>query len=83
MTFFQVLSRNNDINGNPYRLVLLYGSGGEITKAYEARSSSPNIVSFLKYPEYLRLPTFHLSASEYNETKRACKARSGILFYTD
>ena len=71
--FYQVLSRNSDVNGNPYRLVLVYGVDGLIETAYQARSSSPNVLGTLRYPEYIGLPSFHLSASEYNETRRACK----------
>ena len=73
---FQVLSRNNDINGNPYRLVLVYNAEAIIVAAFEARSSSPNIVHYigLLRRENRRvlhqLPTFHLSPSEYNATKK-------------
>lgn len=34
----QVIGRNNDINGNPYRLVIVYLSNGERV-GFEARSS--------------------------------------------
>ncbi len=70
----QVLSRNNDINGNPYRLVLVYSSDtGGVIEAYEARSSSPNIVGTLR-ASTTQLMGFHLSPGEYNDTKRAVKA---------
>jgi hypothetical protein len=70
----QVLSRNNDINGTPYRLVLVYSSDtGGVIEAYEARSSSPNIVGHLQ-GSCTRLMGFHLAPSDYNETRRAVKA---------
>jgi hypothetical protein len=69
---WQMLSRNNDRNGNPYRLVLAYLVGGGIV-GFEERSSMPNIVSrkFSKLAAR-QLPTFHLSPSEYNNTKKHC-----------
>jgi len=78
---FQVLSRNNDVNGNPYRLILVYNAKGGVETAYEARSSSPNIVGRLRNtltPEYVQIPTFHLAPSEYNATKRSIKAYKGV-----
>lgn len=40
---WQIISRKNDVNGNPYRLVLAYLEGGGVA-GFEERSSSPNIV---------------------------------------
>jgi hypothetical protein len=66
---WQIISRNNDTNGNPYRLVLAYLEGGKVV-GFEERSSSPNIVSkFNKLPAR-QLLTFHVSPSEYKETKK-------------
>jgi hypothetical protein len=67
--FFQVLSRNNDVNGNPYRLVLLYDDMGHVVKVYEARSSRPNIIGKLNR-ELFELVPLHLAPSEYNSVKR-------------
>jgi hypothetical protein len=66
---WQIISRNNDTNGNPYRLVLAYLEGGSVV-GFEERSSSPNIVgAFNKLPAR-QLMTFHLGLSEYKETKK-------------
>ena len=67
---FQILRRNNDVNGNPYRLVMVYDVAGNLTEAYEARSSSPNICHTLRKRGLRELPMFHLGPAEYNATKR-------------
>lgn len=68
-TTFQVLSRNNDKDGNPFRLILSYSKDGRVVEAAEARSSCPNYVG--EHHRLMRqLPTFHLSPSEYNTTKK-------------
>ena len=80
-TMFQVVSRNNDRNGNPYRLMLVYNRrlmlvynrNGNIVELYEARSSMPNYIRVLEQRNLIRLVSFHLSPSEYNETKAAYK----------
>lgn len=72
-TSYQMLSHNNDMNGNPYRLMLVYSQNGEVLEAYEARSSNPNHRSILENRNLTTLITFHLSPSEYNETKKAYK----------
>lgn len=70
---FQVLSRNNDHNGNPYRLILSYSKTGEVVEVAEARNSTPNYVG--ERNRIMRqLPAFHLSPSEYNNTKKVFKA---------
>ena len=73
-TCFQVISRNNDTNGNPYRLILVYGKDANslfaVVEAIEARSSSPNIVGTL-HRLMPMLPSFHVSPTEYKETKGA------------
>jgi len=65
---FQILSRNNDTSGNPYRLMLCYDSEGTVTAAYEARSSSPNKAQELR-KTHQELPSFHLAPGEYNQTR--------------
>ena len=71
---FQVISRNNDVNGNPYRLVLIYGKGEfgpfDVVDVIEARSSSPNIVNEL-HRLMTSLPSFHVSPAEYNTIRKA------------
>lgn len=73
MNLFQVFSRNNDVNGNPYRLILVYSPEGAIVEAYESRSSSPNIRGQLCRKGYIELAGFHLAPSEYNQTKRSVR----------
>lgn len=70
---FQVLSCNNDVNGNPYRLVLVYNSDGDVIEAYEARSSSPNIRHTLVQRGLAELWSFHLGPAEYNDTRKMAK----------
>lgn len=69
----QVFSRNNDINGNPYRLALIYGNNGTVIKAYEFRQSSIDSYLSALCPNALQLPTTHLQPSEYDETRKAFK----------
>ena len=69
--FYQKFSRNNDVNGNPYRLMVVYNEDGTPIEAYEARSSTPN-----KEHEFWRngikqLLTVHLQPKEYNRLKRS------------
>lgn len=72
-TSFQILSRNNDVNGIPYRLMLVYSQNGEVLEAYEERSSMPDQRRILEDRNLAQLISFHLSPSEYNETKKAYK----------
>ena len=70
---FQIISRNNDVNGNPYRLILVYAANtGKVISAFEARSSMPNVTRRMR-GDLTELPSFHVSPSEYNETKKALK----------
>jgi len=69
---FQIISRKNDINGNPYRLILVYNQNGNVEACYEARSSMPNQASKLRLT-HKELPGFHVSPSEYKTTKDAFK----------
>lgn len=74
--FFQVFSRNNDRNGNPYRLTLFYywlDGRVQVTQAFESRSSTPNICGSIRRAGWSELPGFHLSPSEYNATKKQFK----------
>ena len=70
---YQIFSRNNDTNGNPYRLALVYSDRGTVIKAYEFRQSSINSYLSTLYPNTPQLPTMHLQPSEYNETRTAFK----------
>jgi len=71
--YFQTLSRNNDVSGNPYRLTLLYNEQGGIHRAIQSRSSMPNIVHELKREGHIELIGLHLSPSEYKATKNSVK----------
>lgn len=65
---FQIISRNNDSNGNPFRLILIYDSLGTVIKVIEDRSSSnPNSITY--FSDCVQLPKFHLSPSEYKQTR--------------
>lgn len=79
MKFFQMLSRNNDVNGNPYRLILVRHSidGGhpQMLVMYEARSSSPNICHELRKQGMFEIGGFHLAPQEYNDTKKQWRAK--------
>jgi len=69
---FQIISRNNDTSGNPYRLMLVYNQDGNVEACYEARDSMPNQANKLRLT-HKELPGFHVSPSEYKTTKDAFK----------
>jgi len=69
---FQVFSRNNDKDGNAYRLVLVYNQSGSVDRCYESRSSEPYQLDDLRLT-HIQLPGFRLSPSEYKNTKDAFK----------
>lgn len=66
---WQIISRNNDRNGNPYRLVLAYLKGGGCV-GFEERSSSPNIVGKFNKLAARQLMTFHVAPTKYKQTKQ-------------
>lgn len=69
--FYQVISRNADVNGNPYRLVILYDAQGLPVQVFESRSSSPNVVyQLLESGVHIKMLEFHLQPSEYNRIKK-------------
>lgn len=73
MQLFQVFSRNNDVNGNPYRLIHVYQVSEDdalLAAVYEDRSSRPNIVRTLRDQGAIEIEGVHLSATEYNRLKR-------------
>jgi hypothetical protein len=68
---YQVFKRNNDKNGNPYRLIFIYNSTGKIIKAYESRCSSPNLLNQLyESDQHHELPIISVAPAEYNRLKR-------------
>ncbi len=64
---YQMFSRMNDINGNAYRMALLYSKDGVVIDMLEERTSKPNFQSELQVPA---LPTISLTRSEYNQLKK-------------
>jgi hypothetical protein len=69
---YQIYSRNNDINGNPFRLIILFHDGIIQPIAYESRSSSPNKTYELEQEGYTRaFRDIHLSPSEYKSIKKS------------
>ena len=70
---YQILSRNNDVNGNPYRLALVYSDRGTVIKAYEFRQSIIGYQLSELCPDVPCLPALHLQPAEYNETRKAFK----------
>lgn len=75
---YQVISRNNDTNGNPFRLILVYNAEFKTIRAVECRSSSPNYLHNDDIKSCVSMPKFHLSPSEYKATK-SCYKQLGIL----
>jgi hypothetical protein len=67
ITAYQSISRNNDSNGNPYRLIILYGLNGKVIMVIECRDSMPNCENL--FYDIPKLPSFHLSPKEYKSTK--------------
>ena len=41
---YQVISRNNDRSGNPFRLILMYDARFKVIHVVESRQSMPNYV---------------------------------------
>lgn len=68
---YQIFSRNDDTNSNPFRLIITFHDG-IIHKAFEARQSEPNILYELSaeqgYEEGFR--QIHLTPAEYNSVKK-------------
>lgn len=73
MKIFQVFSRNNDVNGNPYRLIIVHQTTGhediKMIEAVECRSSRPNYLHTLRKRGAIEISGVHLTATEYNRVK--------------
>ena len=65
---FQVYSRSNSGNGNPFRLAIVFDDTAKPYAAYESRSSRPNIVSKLE-GQHGRLPDVKLTPTAYAALK--------------
>lgn len=71
--FYQVFSRNNDSNGNPYRLVLLYNTNGELVQVIQYRNTFVDSTIKKIYPSIQGLYSpIHLTPSEYNQIRNDC-----------
>ena len=70
MMFYQVLSRNNDRNGNPYRLIMVYNTDATIQQCIEFRESFIHATVSRMFPDANCIETIHLSPSEYNRLKK-------------
>ena len=71
--FYQVLSRKNDVNGNPYRLGIVYeiiDGRAKVTRMIQERSSMPNFKHFLYKEGFQEIETYSLTPSEYNDTRK-------------
>jgi hypothetical protein len=78
--FYQVLSRNNDVNGNPHRLVLSYTDGVLHTVAH-CSSSRPNYVREVEYEkDYVHIEDFHLTVGEFNKRQKEYENNPKITF---
>jgi hypothetical protein len=72
LTTFQVLSRNNDSRGTPYRLtkVTVFDSGSKkvlFSFGILAKSSMPKSTNELLKIGCIQLSGYHLSPSEFND----------------
>lgn len=65
---YQVISRNNDTSGNPYRLILVYDAGFRVVHVVESRQSMPNYV-YHECRGLIELPSFHIEPRRYNLLK--------------
>lgn len=68
-TLYQVFSRQNDVNGNPYRLIMVYTvEEGKLKlhEAVQARSSRPNYVRELEHGGAQSLGEVYLAPYVYN-----------------
>lgn len=65
---YQVISRNNDRSGNPYRLILVYDAGFKVIHVVESRSSNPNFI-YSECRGLIELPSFYLEPRRYNDLK--------------
>lgn len=75
---YQVLSRNNDRNGRPYRLAIIYINAQSIL-TIEFRESEvlemlhKIIGEIFKRETFQGMPWFHLAPAEYNNVKSCYK----------
>jgi hypothetical protein len=62
---FQVISRTNDTNDNPFRLIIQFNAKGDIIAVSQSRSSSPDLVLKLRRAGLSQLPGWQVTPSEY------------------
>jgi hypothetical protein len=68
--FYQSFGRNNDRNGKPYRLVMVYNTDATIKQCIEFRQSSIHATVAKMFPDINCIECVHLQPSEYNRIKR-------------
>lgn len=79
--FYQIVSKLNDVNGNPHRLIFEYDEGGLIVRVTEVGTSQrSNYQHTLDNLKYKQLTSFSLTVKEYNGHKRDAK-QDGILYF--
>jgi hypothetical protein len=79
--FYQVVRRNNDTDGKPYRLVMVYHYNTQeecyrVESCYETNTSqTSNLEHDLIREDILPIEQLHLQAREYNNLVKKYKAR--------
>ena len=76
-----VYSRPNDPNGNPYRLITVFGRKGKLLVVFEARDSSPNIVRVLERIGVECLDYISLEPGVYKSKKFQYTQMSGNIIH--
>jgi hypothetical protein len=81
--FYQIVSRKNDVNGNPSRLIFVYLAPSELWEVVEVGTSqTSNYQVTLDHAGYVQIGSFHLAPAEYNAHKKRAKERN-MLFFRD
>jgi len=73
---FLTLARKNDMNGNPFRMAIVYDADGNIILCIEARSSRPNFTQTLRDAGIIQLSEISVTPAEYNSFKTFAKNQS-------
>jgi hypothetical protein len=74
--FYQIVSRKNDINGNPYRLIFEYDRKCKLIQVSEVHTSlTSNRQTQLDVMGYMQIEGFHIGVAEYNFQRRTAHKR--------
>lgn len=69
--FYQKISRNNDVNGNPYRLILIYDNEAMLKQVWEVNTSMTSGKELdLRRQGYVEITPIHVTIREYKVLKR-------------